>query len=83
MAARTVPVSYPVTANWSASPSVHIGPTSDRRPWHTANFDPATGQLTALRPATITIAVTVNGVTQRSTITLTARALGDEGRRTG
>lgn len=69
--ARTVPVAYPVTADWSASPNVHIGATG-ARPWHTATFDPATGQLTALRPATVTIAVTVNGVTQRATVTLTA-----------
>jgi hypothetical protein len=78
-----VPVSYPVTADWSASPSVHIGSDNDRRPWHTANFDPTTGQLTAFRPATVTIAVTVNGVSQRQTIDLTAQTLGEDGRRTG
>jgi exopolysaccharide biosynthesis protein len=72
--ARTVPVAYPVTADWSASPNVHIGATG-ARPWHTATFDPATGQLTALRPATVTIAVTVNGVTRQTTIELTAEAL--------
>ncbi len=69
---RTVPVAYPVSARWSASPNVHIGRERDARPYHTANFDPATGELTALRPSTITLAVTVNGVTTRHTLALVA-----------
>lgn len=69
---RTVPVAYPVSARWSASPNVHIGRASDAKRYHTAVFDPATGQLTALRPSTVTIAVTVNGVTTRHTIDLVA-----------
>ncbi|HET9143791.1 phosphodiester glycosidase family protein [Actinophytocola sp.] len=71
---RTVPVRYPVSADWTASPNVHIGGPHGLRPWHTARFDPDTGTLTALRPATITLAVTVNGSTARTTIELTARA---------
>ncbi|HEX6353249.1 phosphodiester glycosidase family protein [Actinophytocola sp.] len=67
---RTVPVAYPVSARWSASPNVHIGRTQDAKRYHTAVFDPATGELTALRPSTVTIAVTVNGVTARHTTTL-------------
>lgn len=69
---RTVPVAYPVSARWSASPNVHIGQRKDAKRYHTAVFDPATGELTALRPSTVTIAVTVNGVTTRHTVTLTA-----------
>ncbi|MBB4907923.1 phosphodiester glycosidase family protein [Actinophytocola algeriensis] len=69
---RTVPVAYPVSARWSASPNVHIGPQRDAKRYHTANFDPATGELTALRPSTITLAVTVNGATQRQTLDLIA-----------
>jgi hypothetical protein len=71
-ASRTVPVAYPVSARWSASPNVHIGHQRDAKRYHTAVFDPATGQLTALRPSTVTLAVTVNGVTTRDTVTLVA-----------
>ena len=67
---RTVPVAYPVSARWSASPNVHIGSARDAKRYHVATFDPATGELTALRPATITLAVTVNGVTTRHTLTI-------------
>ena len=79
-AGRTVPVTYPVSARWSASPNVHIGPSRDAKRYHSANFDPATGELTALRPATITLAVTVNGTTTRHTLTIVAEhavAAGD------
>jgi exopolysaccharide biosynthesis protein len=69
-AGRTVPVAYPVSARWSASPNVHIGRAEDAKRYHTAVFDPATGELTALRPSTVTIAVTVNGVTTRHTVEL-------------
>jgi exopolysaccharide biosynthesis protein len=68
---RTVPVAYPVSARWSASPNVHIGRPRDAKRYHTAVFDPSTGELTALRPSTVTIAVTVNGVTTRHTLELT------------
>jgi hypothetical protein len=71
-ASRTVPVTYPVSARWSASPNVHIGSVRDAKRYHSANFDPSTGELTALRPATITLAVTVNGVTTRHTLTIVA-----------
>jgi len=67
---RTVPVAYPVSARWSASPNVHIGRIGDAKHYHSAVFDPATGELTALRPSTVTIAVTVNGVTTRHTVEL-------------
>jgi exopolysaccharide biosynthesis protein len=78
---RTVPVAYPVSARWSTSPNVHIGRASDAKRYHTAVFDPATGELTALRPSTVTIAVTVNGVTTRHTIELTrAQAAAAGGR---
>lgn len=66
---RTVPVAYPVTARWSASPSVSL--TGAPKPWHKATFDPLTGRLTALRPGVITLEVTVNGTQRRTTITLT------------
>ncbi|TDC27062.1 multidrug transporter [Micromonospora sp. 15K316] len=72
---RTVPVAAPVSADWSASPSVHIGPVTGLRPWHVAWFDPATGRLTALRPgASLVLSVTVNGVRADAAITTAARA---------
>lgn len=70
---REVPVAPPVSADWSASPSVHIGSALGVRPWHTAWFDPSTGELVALRPSgSVVLAVTVNGVTANATITLAA-----------
>jgi hypothetical protein len=71
-AARTVPVAYPVSARWSASPNVHMGEPRDAKRHHTAIFDPATGTLTALRPSTVRIAVTVNEVTTAHTVELVA-----------
>jgi exopolysaccharide biosynthesis protein len=76
---RTVPVAYPVSARWSASPNVHIGSPRDAKRYHTAVFDPATGELTALRPSTVTLAVTVNGVTARHTVTLAAAQVAAAG----
>lgn len=68
---RAVPVTYPVTADWSASPSVHLGTAGPGRR-AVARFDPLTGELTALRPGTITLAVAVNGVRQQVTVELVA-----------
>ncbi|MEH1054148.1 phosphodiester glycosidase family protein [Micromonospora sp. CPCC 206171] len=70
---RAVPVAAPVSADWSASPNVHIGDAGGVRPWHVARFDPATGQLTALRAgAQVLLAVTVNGVRAEATVAMTA-----------
>ncbi|HEX5597288.1 MAG TPA: phosphodiester glycosidase family protein [Micromonosporaceae bacterium] len=72
---RRVPVAAPVSAEWSASPSVHVGSFSGLRPWHVAWFDPEGGQLTALRASgSITLAVTVNGVRAQATISLAPAA---------
>ncbi|WP_416902619.1 phosphodiester glycosidase family protein [Micromonospora echinospora] len=72
---RTVPVAAPVSADWSASPSVHVGSADGVKPWHVARLDPATGTLTALRPAdSVVLAVTVNGVRAEATVRLTAAA---------
>ncbi|ONI89508.1 multidrug transporter [Saccharothrix sp. ALI-22-I] len=68
-AARQVPVAHPVTADWSGSLNLHIGPAHGLRPWHVAWLDPTTGTLKALRPGQLTLAVTVNGATQRTTLT--------------
>ncbi|MGM1057716.1 phosphodiester glycosidase family protein [Saccharothrix sp. Mg75] len=66
---RAVPVAHPVSADWSGSPNLHVGPPADLRPWHDAHLDPAAGTLTAIRPAHLTIAVTVNGTTTRADVT--------------
>jgi len=69
--AREVPVEYPISADWTASPNVHIGQEPDLRPWHAAWLDPTTGTLTALHPGRTTLAITVNGTTQQTTVTTT------------
>ncbi|TCO48953.1 phosphodiester glycosidase family protein [Actinocrispum wychmicini] len=65
---RQVPVAYPVSYDWTASPNVLIGDWRDWRPWDIARLDPRTGEITPLWPGTFTLAVTVNGVTQKSTV---------------
>lgn len=65
---RQVPVAYPVSYDWTASPNVLIGDWRNWRPWDIARLDPRTGEITPLWPGTFTVAVTVNGVTQKSTI---------------
>jgi hypothetical protein len=65
---RAVPVGFPLSADWSGSLNLRIGERAGARPRHPAVFDPATGTLTALRPGTVTLAVTVNGVTRRTEI---------------
>ncbi|MFB7914558.1 phosphodiester glycosidase family protein [Streptomyces sp. NPDC056061] len=69
---REVPVGFPLSADWTASPNVHIGHRGDARNRHTAALDPSTGTLTALRPGTVTLAVTVNGTTRKVQITIAA-----------
>ncbi|NBM20665.1 metallophosphoesterase, partial [Streptomyces sp. GC420] len=70
---RQVPVAHPLSADWTGSPNLRIGPgQADARPRHAASFDPATGILTALRPGTVTLAVTVGGTTRSTRIRLEA-----------
>jgi hypothetical protein len=75
-------VAYPVSYDWSASPSVHIGPWTGLRPWHVARLDPDTGELTALRPGTVTVRIAVNGSEATATVTLGAAAAAAAGKRT-
>ncbi len=51
---RTVPVSYPVSADWKTTPNLE--------------FDPATGTIKAVKAGPATVSVTVNGVTTSATI---------------
>ncbi|MFC3996497.1 phosphodiester glycosidase family protein [Nocardiopsis sediminis] len=68
---RTVRVAYPVGADWSGGEGVHIGPVDGDRPRRAlAVFDPATGELAALREGEIMLSVEVNGVTARTEVDL-------------
>ncbi|TDD55884.1 metallophosphoesterase [Kribbella antibiotica] len=66
---RRVPVTFPVSAEWQGS--VHIGPAATAPFWSVASYDPATGQLTALRPGTARLTVTVNGTSQSADLKVT------------
>ncbi|WP_254706477.1 phosphodiester glycosidase family protein [Streptomyces lunaelactis] len=72
---RRVPVTFPLSADWTGSPNLYIGAPEDVRHRHAAAFDPTTGRLTALRPGTVTLAVTVAGVTQRAEIRIAAEGV--------
>ena len=65
---RRVPVSFPVSADWWGSALLHIGPAQSAPFWAVASYDPATGQLTAVRPGSIQLGVTVSGVTKSASI---------------
>ncbi|GAA1373726.1 phosphodiester glycosidase family protein [Streptomyces beijiangensis] len=58
---RTVPVAWPVSADWALNPGSG------------ASFDPATGVLTPRRPGTLTVTLKVNGVSTQRTITVLPR----------
>ncbi|MFF5897772.1 phosphodiester glycosidase family protein [Streptomyces argenteolus] len=73
--ARAVPVAFPLSADWTGSPDLHIGAADRARGRHVATLDPVTGTLTALRPGTVTLAVTVNGTTRQVRIGITAAAV--------
>ncbi|MDT7802987.1 MAG: hypothetical protein QOI78_6420 [Actinomycetota bacterium] len=62
---RDVPVSYPVSADWTGAWGTHIASSGwPPAPWDVASFDPSTGVLTALHPGVARLSVTVNGVTK-------------------
>jgi 3',5'-cyclic AMP phosphodiesterase CpdA len=64
---NTVPVAYPVSADWSGSRGVRFG---GRHGGHdVVVYDPVSGTLTGLRRGTATLSVEVNGV--RDTVTVT------------
>ncbi|MEV5960870.1 phosphodiester glycosidase family protein [Kribbella sp. NPDC051952] len=65
---RRVPVTFPVSSDWFGSTSLHIGPARTAPFWAVASYDPATGQVTGLRPGTAQLGVTVNGVSKTTTI---------------
>ncbi|CAM5651014.1 phosphodiester glycosidase family protein [Streptomyces atroolivaceus] len=72
---RTVPAAFPLSVDWTGSPNVHIGDPGDAHRRHSVTLDPATGTLTALRPGTVMLAVTVNGVSRQVRIRIAAGAV--------
>jgi hypothetical protein len=68
---RRVPVSFPVSADWWGSARLYIGPAKQAPAWSIAAYDPATGQLTGIRPGSVQFGVTVNGVTKSTSIEVT------------
>ncbi|MEU8569149.1 phosphodiester glycosidase family protein [Streptomyces pathocidini] len=74
--ARQVPVVFPLSADWSGSPNVHVGAPRHAKPWHVAAYDPATGRLTALRPGAALLSVTVNGAKAEARFTVSRRGAG-------
>ncbi|WP_329215515.1 phosphodiester glycosidase family protein [Streptomyces sp. NBC_00683] len=72
---RTVPVAFPLSADWTGSPNLHIGGPDGARGRHVAALDTVTGTLTALRPGTVTLAVSVNGTTRQVRIEVAAGAV--------
>ncbi|MGW1540052.1 phosphodiester glycosidase family protein [Streptomyces sp. NPDC002309] len=73
---RTVPVAWPVSADWTGSRVDVVGDDRDHRRHGGApvvSYDPASGTLTARRPGTAVLRVTVNGVTAERTITVRHR----------
>ena len=71
--AREVPVRYPVSADWTGSPNVFIGPPEQAFPGAVAAYDPVSGQLRGLRPGRGQLAVIVNGVRQVADFVVTPR----------
>lgn len=78
---RQVPVAFPMSADWTGSPNLLVGDRSAAGRRHTAVFDPAGGTLTALRPGTVTLAVTVGGVTRQARVRIAASAAGEVARK--
>ncbi|WP_079032137.1 phosphodiester glycosidase family protein [Streptomyces specialis] len=69
---REVPVAFPVSADWSGSSGLHMGDPDSAGGRHIAALDPATGELTARRPGTVTVEVTVGDRSRRAEVTVTA-----------
>jgi hypothetical protein len=66
--AREVPVGFPVSADWSGSRGLFVGPAGQAGGRDVAAFDPETGELTGLREGRVTLAVEVSGVRREAAI---------------
>lgn len=68
--ARKIPVGWPVSADWPASPGLCVQGTVPRGRC-VASYDPGTGTLKGARPGKVTLAVTVNGARAAREVTVT------------
>ncbi len=68
---RRVPVSYPVSADWSGD-GVHVGAPDTAPAGAVAAFEPASGVLTGLREGSGALQVTVNGVSRTAEVAVAA-----------
>lgn len=66
---RTVPVQWPVSAQWGGA-GVHVGPAASAPRWAVVAIDPAAGTIQALRAGAATVTVTVNGETATQAVTV-------------
>ncbi|WP_106982485.1 phosphodiester glycosidase family protein [Streptomyces megasporus] len=68
--ARTVPVGWPLSADWSGSAGLCVEEAERARGRGrcVAALDPEAGTLTGLRPGTVTLAVTVSGERRETTV---------------
>lgn len=69
-AEREVPVTFPVSADWSGSDGLYLGPAGEAGQDDVAAFDPVTGTVTGLREGQVELVVEVSGVEQRTTVTV-------------
>lgn len=69
-AGRRMRVSYPMTAVWPSSSTVHVGAPAGAPPTAVVAYDPGTDRLTALRPGVAELGVRLNGSTASSTVTV-------------
>lgn len=66
---RTVPVQWPVSAQWGGT-GVHVGPAAEAPRWAVVAVDPATGTIQGLRAGSAAVTVTVNGETAAQVVTV-------------
>jgi hypothetical protein len=64
---RTVPVAWPVSAEWSGQ-GVHVGAVADAGRKAVLAVDPAAGTVTGLRPGVASLTVTVNGESETARV---------------
>ncbi|NED95024.1 multidrug transporter [Phytoactinopolyspora alkaliphila] len=69
---RTVPVAWPVSAEWSGQ-GVHVGAPGDADRKAVLAVDPATGVVTGLRPGVAFLTVTVNGESETARVLVAPR----------
>jgi hypothetical protein len=67
-ASREVPVAFPVSADWSGSDGLFLGPAEEAGGRDVAAFDPETEELTGLRPGSVRLTVEVSGVRRETTV---------------